>query len=167
MHTLYLLSVWAHIVAAMTWIGGMLFLVTVMVPLLRKPGMRDRAAEVFHMFGARFRTVGWVALGTLVVTGIINLVYRGFTLAQIASGQVFAGPWGTILALKLAFVLTVLAISAVHDFWLGPRAVRLARAGAPPETRERFRRAASMLGRATLLLALAIVGLAVTLVRGS
>lgn len=166
MHSVYLVSVWLHIVAAMTWLGGMLFLVTVIVPLLRKPDMRARAAELFHLFGIRFRLVGWVALSTLVVTGVLNLVCRGFSLRQMLSGEVFAGRWGATLALKLSFVGAVLTMGLVHDFWLGPRAVRLAREGASPQVRERWRRMASMLGRATLLIALAIVALAVGLVRG-
>jgi len=165
-HTLYLVSVFFHVVAAMTWIGGMLFLVLVMVPLLRKPEMRARAAELFHLFGVRFRVVGWVALATLVVTGITNLLGRGIPVLQLVTGQVFAGAWGRTLAWKLAFVAAVLAMSVVHDFWLGPMATRLARQGAPAETREHARRWASRLGRATLLCALAIVALAVSLVRG-
>ena len=167
MHVLYLISVWLHILAACAWIGGMIFLVVVMVPLLRRPENRARAAELFHLFGARFRVVGWIALSTLVVTGVVNLVSRGFSLGQILRGDVFGGRWGSILALKLAFVVAVLAMSAVHDFWLGPRAVRRARENAPPSERERSRRAASLLGRATMLLALAIMAFAVALVRGA
>lgn len=166
MHTLYLVSVWLHILAAMTWLGGMLFLVTVLVPMLRRPEMRARALEMFHLIGVRFRVVGWVALGTLVVTGVFNVLHRGYRLSDLFDGRAYAGPWGHTLAAKLAFVLLILAFSAVHDFWLGPRATRLAREGAPAEQRERYRRAASMLGRASLIFALVILALAVKLVRG-
>lgn len=55
MHTLYLVSVWLHIVAAMTWIGGMIFLVAVLVPMLRRPERRAQAAELFGILGVRFR----------------------------------------------------------------------------------------------------------------
>jgi len=166
MHTLYLASVWLHIIAAMTWIGGMLFLVTVLVPLLRKPGMRDRATELFHLTGVRFRVVGWIALGTLVVTGTFNVVHRGYSLGQLMSGEAFAGAWGHALAAKLTLVGLIVISSVVHDFYVGPKATRLAREGAPPERREALRRAASWMGRVTLLLALAVVAVAVTLVRG-
>ena len=53
----------------------------------------------------------------------------------------------------------------VHDFWLGPRATRLAREDAPAAVRERWRRVASWMGRTTFLLSLAVMALAVTLVR--
>lgn len=163
--TLYLVSVWLHIIAAMAWVGGMLFLVTVLVPLLRTPSMRPQAAELFYAVGMRFRVVGWIALGTLVATGTFNVTMRGYRLEQLFNGEAFAGRWGTTLALKLSLVALIVALSAVHDFWLGPRATRLARENAPESQREKGRRIASMMGRTTFLLALAVVALAVTLVR--
>lgn len=166
MHTLYLVSVWLHILAAMTWIGGMLFLVTVLVPMLRQPSMRDRAMELFNELGVRFRLVGWIALSTLVVTGTFNVVHRGFTLAQLVSGEAYRGAWGHALGGKLLLVLLILVSSAVHDFHVGPKATRLAKENAPADQRERLRRTASWLGRVTLLLALGVVAIAVTLVRG-
>jgi len=166
MHALYVFSVWVHLLAAIAWIGGMLFLVTVMVPLLRRPEMRARAAELFHVVGLRFRTVGWIAIGVLVVTGITNLLLRGYTLGQVATGAVFAGPFGHTLAMKLTLVLGLLVLGVVHDFWLGPRATVLAREKPDSPERERARKVASWMGRTSMLLALAVVALAVMLVRG-
>lgn len=166
MHSLYVFSVWIHILAAIAWIGGMLFLVTVMVPLLRKPEMRAKAAELFHVVGLRFRTVGWVALGLLVLTGITNLAFRGYSWAQVGNGQLFAGPFGHTLATKLVLVLALLVLGVVHDFWLGPRATILAREKPNSPERERARKIASWMGRTSMLLALAVVALAVMLVRG-
>ena len=165
MRSLYLVSVWLHIISAMAWVGGMLFLVTVLVPLLRTPAMRPQAAELFSAVGTRFRVVGWVALATLVVTGVFNVMGRGYRFEQLLNGDAFAGRWGGTLALKLSFVAMIVVMSGIHDFWLGPRAIRLARENAPQEEREKWRRIASVLGRTTFVLALAVVGLAVTLVR--
>ncbi len=165
MRTLYLVSVWLHIVAAMAWLGGMLFLVTVLVPLLRTPRMKPKAAELFHVIGIRFRLVGWIALATLLITGVFNVTIRGYRWHQLLTGEAYVGRWGTTLALKLALVTVIVALSAVHDFWLGPRATRLAQEGAPAETREQSRKMASIMGRVTFLIALIVVGLAVTLVR--
>jgi uncharacterized membrane protein len=165
MRTLYLVSVWLHVVAAMAWVGGMIFLVTILVPLLRTPALRPRAPELFAVVGRRFRLVGWIALVTLVITGLFNVSMRGYGLGQLLRGEAFSGRWGATLALKLAFVVVIVALSSVHDFWLGPRASRLARDNAPATQRERSRRIASVMGRTTFVLALAVVALAVTLVR--
>jgi copper resistance protein D len=166
MRTLYLVSVWLHIVAVAAWLGGMLFLVFVLVPLVRHPSTREHAAPLFHAIGVKFRLVGWIALGTLVVTGIVNLGFRGFGLADLFSGRAFVGEWGDTLAKKLALVTIVLVSGVVHDFFIGPTAVKLASDDrASTACRERYRRAASWMGRMTLVFALAIVALAIRLVR--
>ncbi|MDF2696757.1 MAG: copper resistance, partial [Labilithrix sp.] len=153
--------------AAMTWIGGMIFLVTVLVPMLRQPHMRDRAMAMFHLLGVRFRRVGWFALTTLLVTGVINVLHRGYRFEQLLTGEVFAGTWGHTLGVKLVLVALIFVSSVVHDFYVGPTATRLAREGASPERRERLRRLASWMGRSTLLLALTVVAFAIMLVRGT
>ena len=162
MHTAYLVSVWLHLLAAMAWVGGMIFLVAVVVPLLRRPEMREHATELLRTTGNRFRTLGWIALTTLVVTGTFNILHRGFSFGQILSGDVFQGQWGRVLAHKLGMVAVILVMSAVHDFWIGPTALR----DPDPARREKFRKSASIFGRVNFALALAVVALAVTLVRG-
>jgi copper resistance protein D len=162
MHVVYLLSVWLHLLAAMAWVGGMIFLVAVVVPLLRKPDMRERAAELMRLSGTRFRVVGWVSLVTLVATGVFNVMHRGYPFSAFFTGELYQGQWGHTLAHKLGLVGVVLLMSVVHDFWIGPTAV----SDTDAERRERFRKLASVFGRVTFALALAIVALAVTLVRG-
>lgn len=165
MRGLYLFSVWLHILAAMTWAGGMFFLVLVMVPWLRR-GDRARAAEVLHETGLRFRTVGWVAFAVLTATGSWNLWVRGVRWADFGRQEWLASPFGRAVLLKLAAFVLVLVISAVHDFRLGPRATRELRADPASRSAQRLRRAASQLGRLNLLLGLALVALGVLLVRG-
>ena len=68
--------------------------------------------------------------------------------------------FGRTVVLKLAAFALVLMVSAVHDFVVGPRAAAaIERDAASPET-------ASLLGRLNALLALALVAIAVALVRG-
>jgi uncharacterized membrane protein len=157
-----MVTVFAHIVAAIAWIGGMIFLVVVFVPVLRKTAEPASAIRLFHLLGRRFRTVGWVALGTLVVTGAMNVTYRGYGLLDWLTGNVFAGQWGRTLLHKLLLVGAILGLSVVHDFSLGPRALA-APEGTP--ARERLRKLASWFGRITFVLALAVVAFAVQLAR--
>lgn len=157
-----------HILAAIVWIGGMFFLAAVIVPVLRHERPETRAA-LMAAVGVRFRGAGWVAIAVLLVTGVWNLHNRGFSWGQIARGDIFSatGDFGRILSAKLVLVAIILALSAFHDFILGPRSVRLGQQpGAGSAERERLRRRASLLGRVNGLLALGIVTLAVFLVRG-
>jgi putative copper export protein len=66
------------------------------------------------------------------------------------------GQWGKILAQKLAMVGIVLVLAVAHDFYVGPKA----------RESEQARKTASIMGRVLFACALAIVGLAVALVRG-
>jgi uncharacterized membrane protein len=168
MRTLYLLCVGLHVFAAIVWIGGMAFMVFAIVPTWRKsvaaPEVRTR---LLHELAIRFRTIAWIALATLVATGAGNLWFRGVRAEDFFSGRTFAGtgPWGVHLAEKLAVVAVILLVSAAHDFWIGPRALRQAQEAPEAPARERFRRAASWAGRLNFVLAVIVLALALQLVR--
>jgi len=153
-------------VAACAWLGGMLFLVLVVVPTLRAPALAAHAATAFKVIGERYRTMGWATLLVLVVTGVTNAALRAGSAAGLADSAWWATPFGRLLAAKLALVAIVLGLSAVHDFVVGPRAGRLMLEAPDRPGTARWRMAARWMGRINLLLALAIVALAVRLVRG-
>ncbi len=165
MHTLYVFSVWLHILAAATWIGGMLFLVFVVVPWLRR-GDRAQAAKLLEETGLRFRTVGWICFAILLATGSINLWARGVSLGDLVDPAWLSAPFGRAFLFKMTAFAGVLAVSFVHDFFIGPRATTAARRDPAGAEALRLRRLASGMGRANVLLALVIVAFAVMLVRG-
>ena len=130
-----------HVLAAITWIGGMLFIALVVVPVTR--GLDDAALRrrLVQATGRRFRTVAWIALAVLVATGLVNLALRP-----------------ELLGLPRFWVKAVLALllSAVHDFVLGPRAGR-------PDLYPGARVQASWLARAEIAVVLAVVALGLAL----
>ena len=162
MRTLYLLSVWLHILAAAAWIGALVFIAAVLVPTLRRAGDDTLRATVLRASGPALRRLGWVCFALLVVTGVVNLAGRGFTFAD-AGWRLWQGPFGLAFSLKMGLFAIVLVLSALHDFRWGPRA---AAATAGSAEALRLRRIATRVGRVNLLLALAIVLLATFLVRG-
>lgn len=164
---LYQLSVFLHILSAIIWIGGMLFVALVIVPTTRGMPAPERAA-LFSAVGLRFRTVGWICIGVLIVTGTINAMYRGVSWANVFTAELWASPFGSTLAMKLAVVTLLLALSLYHDFVIGPASVK-ATEQATPKGRARsesLRRRASKIGRVEALLALVVLALAIMLVRG-
>jgi uncharacterized membrane protein len=141
-----LLVRWLHVLAAITWIGGMLFIALVLVPSARRledPTLRTR---LIQETGRRFRTIGWLALGGLVVTGLLNLWMHPVLLSSPRFH------W------KLGLVVLALILSAFHDFVLGPRA---GAPGADPSARVR----ASWVARINVLVVLVIVALGLSLFR--
>lgn len=166
MPTLYLFSVWIHVLAAMTWVGGMAFLVLVMVPLLKSPEHKERAAALVQRSMVKFRAVGWGCLGTLVLTGSFNMWFRGLRWASFFDGTFAQNPIARALGYKLLLVALVLVLSAVHDFSIGPTAAKLWQEAPDSPQALKLRKLAGTFGRVNALLALAIVFLAVALVRG-
>ncbi len=164
--TFYLLSVWIHILAAMVWIGGMAFLALVLVPAMRRGELGGQAPWLIRATGQRFRWIGWICLLLLVLTGTVNLAYRGYRWEHLWSGALWGGSFGHALGVKLILVALIFALSAVHDFVVGPQATALMAHNPASEQARRLRRAASWFGRMNLLLALAVVMLGVILVRG-
>lgn len=161
--TLYYTNVTIHVLAALLWLGGMFFLAVVGAPALRgiePPRLRQ---QLFQALGTRFRRAGWVAITVLVVTGVGNLYFRGWLHGAVLGDPAF---WrtgtGTALAVKLACVVTMITLSAVHDFVLGPRA---GRATPGSEAAARLRRLSSWTARTEALVGLLLVIAAVRLAR--
>lgn len=165
MSSLYYVNVTLHVLGAMLWLGGMFFLGVVGVPVLRAIEPASLRYRLFHEFGSRFRRVGWWAIALLIVTGVINLHFRGWLHWRGVLGS--AAFWNTTpgraLGIKLLAVSMMIAISAVHDFVDGPRAVQ-AVPGSPEALR--LRRRAALLARANALLGVLLVAAAVRLARG-
>lgn len=144
MRELYLASVWLHVLAAMTWVGGMVVFVAAMMPYFRGRSATERA-EFLAWFGARFRAVSWTCFAILITTGAFNLWARGVHLGDFARPAWHATPFGRLVTIKLTLVAIAIVISAVHERLSGFHA--------------------RWMGRSLLLLGLAIVVLAVMLVR--
>ncbi len=163
---MYQLSVWLHISAAAAWLGGMVFLALVLVPVIRHPEYRQHASRLVHLTGVRFRTIGWICLGVLVTTGFVNLWHRGIGWAAPSNAGFWTSPFGVLLGWKLLVAAAILALSAYHDFRIGPRATAAGEADPGSAAAQRLRRQASWMGRLNLLLGFAAVVLGVLLVRG-
>ena len=106
--------IWLHLVAATVWIGGILFLALVFVPVLRNQSNQTFAQTFFRAVAQRFRIVARVAIILLIVTGILLLDQRAL----------FSLPfdrWPSILLVKLLLVSVLIAISLFHELIIGPK----------------------------------------------
>lgn len=159
--TLYKFIVYVHIIGAIGWVGGILFLGLVAAPAARKLDDENRV-NIINEIGNRFRTIGYTLLGILAVTGIVQSAFHGATVANVLNGHFFQTSFGRTLGMKLMFIVLMVGVSVAHDFFVGPAAVRLGQAG---HDTARLRKIASWLARITALLALIVVAYASLLVR--
>lgn len=154
------LLIWLHLVAAISWIGGTIFLSVVLVPVLKRELFASQRALLFRTIARRFRAVVWGAITVLLVTGPLLLHQRRTPITD-PSG------WPIVLATKLGLVAVLLLLTLTHDLILGPRVGRIVQL--PPESRNRFDHAIVLwspwVARFSLFLALAVLFAAVMLVR--
>jgi putative copper resistance protein D len=127
-----------HVLAAVTWIGGMVFIALVLVPTLRGLDDATLRSRLVQDAGIRFRRVAWIALALLLISGLGNLWMRPYLLGL------------PHFQIKLGLVGTALALSALHDFVLGPRAGQ-------PDADPRLRVRASWLARGNVIVVLLVV----------
>lgn len=157
------INVTIHVLAALLWLGGMFFLAVVGAPVLRKVEPPELRAALFRSLGERFRTVGWAAIAVLLVTGTLNLHFRGLLRVEtLGSSAFWQTGYGTALGWKLGAVTAMLVVQAFHDFVVGPMASRAA-PGSPAMLSTRRR--AALLARFSAVVGLVIVIAAVRLAR--
>ncbi len=165
-HWIYIINAWIHIIAAMAWIGGMLFLSIIMVPALRKLGSLENSAAMIRETGRRFRRFGYLLFIILLITGAGNLHMRGFTFKFMGTSDFWMSPYGQTLAYKLVLFILMIGLGVAHDFLIGRKALAamVDRPASGPTLR--MRRAASWMGRLNIIIAILISLLGVMLVRG-
>lgn len=148
----WMILIWVHILAAMFWIGGMLFFSLVLVPSLRGLPASLRA-DLMSQIGQRYRRAGWMSLAVLLVTGLIRLYQLGF-VPLTADGWIWA---------KLALVLVMVGLTLLHDLILGPRSIQVSRSTEGPHPLQRTVR---WIARLNLVIGLFVVLAAVYVARG-
>lgn len=144
MRAVYFASIWLHVLAAMTWVGGMVLFVAAVMPYFRGRPEAEKSAFL-EWFGPRFRIISWASFAVLAITGTFNLWARGVRFDDLLRSEWWTTGFGHAFATKLVLVVIALAITVSHERTTPARA--------------------RLLGRALLLVALGIVGAAVSLVR--
>ncbi len=163
-HHLYICTVLIHILCAMLWVGGMLFMTLMLIPALRSLKNPELMRSLMQSVGKLYHRWGWGSLIVLFITGLGLLHLRGISHSQLASPAFWQSPFGITLGWKLSFFVSVVIFSIIHDV----SAIKAAKRENPtPEQRSKDRKVASWLGRITLLFSLAIVVLGIMLVRGN
>lgn len=152
--------VWLHLIAAVGWVGGTIFLSLVLAPSYRALASKPDAGALFRTSAQRFRLIVWGAVAVLLLTGPMLVLSHGWPLFESAR-------WPSVLGIKLLLVAALLLMTLAHDLVLGPR-VRAILA-LPPDQRTASDRtilaAATWLPRVALVLSLAVLFAAVLLAR--
>mgnify|MGYP001589941138 CR=1 FL=1 len=154
------LLIWLHLLAAICWIGGTIFLSLVLVPVLKREPFAAQRPLLFRTVARRFRLVVWGAIAVLLLTGPLLLHQRGIAISDPSN-------WPMVLTVKLGLVTFLLFLTLTHDLVLGPLVGKIAQS--PAESRTKFDQALvlwfPLVARFSLALTLGILFAAVLLMR--
>lgn len=103
------LVLWLHLLAATVLIGGVIVMRVVVRPVVDSAGPESPARELMRQMGQRFRTVSWISVITLVLTGSFNLLHAG-------AAERIETEWGVVLMIKLLLFAIFVGLLLIHDF---------------------------------------------------
>ena len=106
-----IIMMWIHLLAVFAWIGGMIFSLLVVKPALSGKQSAAVNIQLLIRIETRFRTVRWVGIITILLTGFFNLLYEG-------GSERIESEWGAILMVKLLIVAIAMGMTGINDFIL-------------------------------------------------
>ena len=160
--SLYILSVWLHVLLACIWVGGMIYTAAVVIPFAVKQAPDERQ-RIIRGQARKFRMIGWTSVVLLVVTGLINVTHYYPRDSFGESLSALFSPGGNFwLRRKLeVFVLMVLLV-LFHDIL----SLRAAKQSEGPRESAPGNKLGSIAAAIATLLALVVLYCSVRLVRG-
>lgn len=131
---------WLHLLAAALWIGGMFYLATIYLPILKGRLFKERAAALLKTL-PRY--------SPLAIMGVIMMAVSGPTSATIhlsSPEELITTAYGLTLLVKIVLVVGLLLTSAVHVFFFRPTLKKayqqysdLVKGTPPPENLQRVK----------------------------
>jgi uncharacterized membrane protein len=150
---------WLHMMAAIFWVGGQLFLVTVALPVFHRQLAPNERSRLTGQLGRRFAWLSAGVLVVLVVTGMVSAALHGVSARILRDSA-----WGQVLVAKAILVLAVVVVTVVHSGYYGRTLEALAAApvdhGKAALRRRQLQRQSVRLSAVNLLLNLGVVALA-------
>ena len=102
-----------HLLAAGAWLGGLVSLFSLVARAVRTPSP-DCDAEASHA-ALRFSGMGYIAVGTLIGSGLINSWFLVGSFANLGTA------YGQFLIVKLVLFVAMLGLAGLNRFFIVPR----------------------------------------------
>lgn len=149
---------WLHLGGVAMWLGGMLFLGLVVIPVVRANGGIQASRALVTAIARRFGLIGGAAYVLILVTGFGLLDHRGLSPSDLPDSE-----YGRRVLAKLILLLVVGAVVVAHSWIQGPRLRRAEDAGDAVAAR-RWKMIGGLMDAFMLLATLVILWLAASLV---
>jgi copper transport protein len=109
------LADWLHLLAASLWIGGMIYLVVVYLPILKGKLLAESTRALLTML-SHFLPLAIAGVVIIAITGPFNATVHMSTLDQLVTTA-----YGRALLVKIVCVGALLLITAIHVLLFRPR----------------------------------------------
>jgi len=116
-----------HILAAVTWIGSMIYSMFAMAPALKHLGT-PRANAINMIAAGRFSPLTWASLVVLIITGIYAVSGNVDKLSPL-----FGQPAGNVLFVKLLLVAALIVILLFQIYSLSPQMKKIINPATPKD----------------------------------
>ncbi|HEY8741795.1 MAG TPA: DUF4149 domain-containing protein [Chloroflexota bacterium] len=150
---------WLHLMAAIFWVGGQLFLVAIVLPVFHRQLAPNEQSRLAGQLGRRFALLSGGTLAVLIVTGMVNAALHGVSASILQDSA-----WGHVLIAKAILVLAVMVVTVVHGGYYGRTLEALAAAPVGDNRaalrRRQLQRHSVRLSAVNLMLNLGVVALA-------
>ena len=134
-NTLHIIAIWMHILGVALFVGPQFLLAFAWVPASRNIADLPTRVAAMRTMTTRFAWIGGIGLGMILVAGIYLVsTWRGYYSIPGRDEVGFNDlRYGVIFSIKMAVLVVMLAITAVHTFVTGPKLLRRMEARAAGE----------------------------------
>lgn len=116
------LAYWLHIVATVTWIGGLIALSVLVIPAARRTLQPGDYAALLDRLQAGLQRIGWLSLAVLIATGMFQMsahpAYEGFLALSNA--------WSVAILIKHILIGLMVLTGAYLTWGIMPSLRRMA-----------------------------------------
>jgi uncharacterized membrane protein len=115
------IAYWLHMLATVTWLGGLSAMAFLMLPALRRSLNADNTSVFPNQLQNRLNRLGWISLVVLSATGMFQMSshpqYQGFLAIE--------NNWATAIFIKHVVISLMVVVSAYLTWGVMPALNRL------------------------------------------
>jgi uncharacterized membrane protein len=120
---------WLHLMATVTWIGGIATNILVILPSTREVLEQPLAGKLMGSVMKRFRIIVYISIVVLVISGILMNLFNKSYLGVTQLGNL----WTQVILVKHIFVVALIVLAVYAFEVLAPKVSRLAVKGPSQE----------------------------------
>ena len=98
---------WLHLLGVVFWIGGIGYIIFVLLPNMSTIALRDRAKLVPRIL-KRFLKVVWISIFIIVLSGLYRVI---FVMRITTIEQLIFTRYGNILGIKILLVIALITVA--------------------------------------------------------